>query len=234
MPRHANIYKKGNFYMWSEQVVPISKIQQLLESGHEVQVTSPDGWVDVDSFVDKGLWEEYIVVTDSGLEVRCNENHLFKTVNGWMKVSELYNFQEVLRHNMALCTINGLESNNIIKTGAKVPIVDIHVNHPNHRYYTNGVESHNTGVGKSLFMCHCAAANLMDGKNVLYITLELAEERVAERIDANLLDIPIGELATVPDDMYFKRMDRVKQKCKGKLIIKEYPTASAGSQPPVR
>jgi archaellum biogenesis ATPase FlaH len=86
-----------------------------------------------------------------------------------------------------------------------------------------------TGVGKSLFMCHCAAANLMDGKNVLYITLELAEERVAERIDANLLDIPIGELATVPDDMYFKRMDRVKQKCKGKLIIKEYPTASAGS-----
>jgi replicative DNA helicase len=86
-----------------------------------------------------------------------------------------------------------------------------------------------TGVGKSLFMCHCAAANLMDGKNVLYITLELAEEKVAERIDANLLDIPIGELALVPNETYFKRMGRLKEKCKGKLIVKEYPTASAGS-----
>lgn len=86
-----------------------------------------------------------------------------------------------------------------------------------------------TGVGKSLFMCHCAAANLMDGKNVLYITLELAEEKVAERIDANLLDIPIGELALVPNETYFKRMGRIKEKCKGKLIVKEYPTASAGS-----
>jgi archaellum biogenesis ATPase FlaH len=86
-----------------------------------------------------------------------------------------------------------------------------------------------TGVGKSLFMCHCAAANLMDGKNVLYITLELAEEKVAERIDANLLDIPISELALVPNETYFKRMGRLKEKCKGKLIVKEYPTASAGS-----
>jgi len=86
-----------------------------------------------------------------------------------------------------------------------------------------------TGVGKSLFMCHCAAANLMDGKNVLYITLELAEEKVAERIDANLLNIPIGELALVPNETYFKRMGRLKEKCKGKLIVKEYPTASAGS-----
>jgi hypothetical protein len=69
----------------------------------------------------------------------------------------------------------------------------------------------------------------MDGKNVLYITLELAEEKVAERIDANLLDIPIGELALVPNETYFKRMGRLKEKCKGKLIVKEYPTASAGS-----
>ena len=86
-----------------------------------------------------------------------------------------------------------------------------------------------TGVGKSLFMCHCAAANLQDHKNVLYITLELAEERVAERIDANLLDCPIQELVNMPRDTYDKRMSRIREKSSGKLIIKEYPTASAGS-----
>lgn len=86
-----------------------------------------------------------------------------------------------------------------------------------------------TGVGKSMFMCSCAAANLKDHKNVLYITLELAEERVAERIDANLLDCPIGELATLPRSTYDKRMARIRETSRGKLIIKEYPTASAGS-----
>ena len=86
-----------------------------------------------------------------------------------------------------------------------------------------------TGVGKSLFMCHCAAANLMSGLNVLYITMEMAEERIAERIDANLLDFTLDELRDVPKDVYQKRLARVKSKTHGKLIVKEYPTASAGS-----
>lgn len=84
-----------------------------------------------------------------------------------------------------------------------------------------------TGVGKSLFMCHCAAANLMDGKNVLYITLEMAEEKIAERIDANLLNVTIDELKMLPKDAYDKKIERVSTKTAGKLIIKEYPTASA-------
>ena len=86
-----------------------------------------------------------------------------------------------------------------------------------------------TGVGKSLFMCHCAASNLMDGLNVLYITLEMAEERIAERIDANLLDVSLDDLRTLPKDVYVKKIERMKGKTTGKLIIKEYPTASAGS-----
>lgn len=84
-----------------------------------------------------------------------------------------------------------------------------------------------TGVGKSLVMCHMAAANLMANQNVLYITMEMAEEKIAERIDANLLDIPISEMETVPQEMYERRISRLKEKVKGKLIIKEYPTASA-------
>lgn len=86
-----------------------------------------------------------------------------------------------------------------------------------------------TGVGKSLAMCHMAAANLVDGKNVLYITMEMAEEKIAERIDANLLNVPLDELYQLPKDAYDKKVARLKQKTVGRLIIKEYPTACAGS-----
>ena len=84
-----------------------------------------------------------------------------------------------------------------------------------------------TGVGKSLFMCHCASAYLAQGLNVLYITLEMAEERIAERIDANLLDVTMDDLHTMPKDLYDNKIDKIRQKTGGKLIVKEYPTASA-------
>ena len=84
-----------------------------------------------------------------------------------------------------------------------------------------------TGVGKSLFMCHCAGANLNIGKNVLYITMEMAEEKIAERIDANLLDVRLDDLSVLSKDMYDKKMNRVQKKTQGKLIVKEFPTASA-------
>jgi hypothetical protein len=86
-----------------------------------------------------------------------------------------------------------------------------------------------TGVGKSLFMCHCASFNLTQGKNVLYITMEMSEEKIAERIDANLLNVTVDELSILPKDVYDKKIARVKDKTVGKLIIKEYPTATAGS-----
>jgi replicative DNA helicase len=86
-----------------------------------------------------------------------------------------------------------------------------------------------TGVGKSLFMCHCAASNMLEGKNVLYVTMEMAEERIAERIDANLLDVTMEELTVLPKSAYDKKMERLKKRCTGKLIVKEYPTASANA-----
>ena len=84
-----------------------------------------------------------------------------------------------------------------------------------------------TGVGKSLFMCHMAANCLNQGRNVLYITLEMAEERIAERIDANLMNVSMDDLHDLPKKMYEDKMERVNGKTKGTLIIKEYPTASA-------
>jgi replicative DNA helicase len=86
-----------------------------------------------------------------------------------------------------------------------------------------------TGVGKSLTMCHIAAACLAQGKNVLYITLELAEEEVAKRIDANLMNITIDDLLQLPRDLYLKKASVLKNKAQGKLIVKEYPTAAAST-----
>ena len=86
-----------------------------------------------------------------------------------------------------------------------------------------------TGVGKSLFMCHCAAGAMSLGRNVLYITMEMAEERIAERIDANLLNVTVDDLNALPKEMYDKKIAKMKEKTTGKLIIKEYPTASASA-----
>lgn len=84
-----------------------------------------------------------------------------------------------------------------------------------------------TGVGKSLVMCHMAAAAFMYGKNALYITAEMAEERIAERIDANLLNVTLDELSQLPRETFQKRVDRIKDKTPGRLVVKEYPTGTA-------
>jgi archaellum biogenesis ATPase FlaH len=86
-----------------------------------------------------------------------------------------------------------------------------------------------TGVGKSLFMCHVAAASLMKNYNVLYITLEMAEKKIAERIDANLMNISLDDLHDLPARMFTDKFSRIQKKTQGKLIVKEYPTASANT-----
>ena len=86
-----------------------------------------------------------------------------------------------------------------------------------------------TGVGKSLFMCHMASSVLLNGRNVLYITMEMAEEKIAERIDANLLNVPIQDLAELPKSSFENKVTNLSKKTQGQLIIKEYPTASAHS-----
>jgi len=216
---------------WIEDIVSIKEVEKLLDDGYEIEVDSPDGFVPISKFVDKGMWDEYRLELEDGRFVRVNENHLFETSFGWKYTKDLYLDQITLvaKSNPLFLCDDGWRIGKIVKTGKKIPIVDIQVEHENHRYYTNGISSHNTGVGKSMFMCHCAAGNLIDGLNVLYITLEMAEERIAERIDANLMNVAIDELSVLPKDVYEKKIEKIKSKTIGKLIIKEYPTASAGS-----
>lgn len=86
-----------------------------------------------------------------------------------------------------------------------------------------------SGVGKSLFMCHMAAANFREGRNVLYVSMEMSEERISERVDANLMNVTMDELEIMPRDVYLKKIARVKEKYAGRLIVQEYPTSSAGA-----
>jgi hypothetical protein len=205
---------------WIEECVPISRVKELLRE-NIVEVDSADGWVGVNYFINKGNYPEYVLSIPDVGKVRCNSNHLFETIDGWRAASDLVGIP------VPFLTKYGVKSGLVEATGNIIPIVDININHHNHRYYTDGISSHNTGVGKSLFMCHMAAACTSMGKNVLYITLELSEEEVGKRIDANLLNVTFDDLMALSKDMYEKRVVRLKNKTSGKLIVKQYPTAGA-------
>jgi len=209
--------------MWIEKETSIDEIKTLLDNGYEVEVDSPDGYVPVNFFINKGMYEEYKLYLLDNTKVKCNESHLFETTDGWISAKEMEQSNLIYK----LITNEGIKIGRVYKNNKQIPIVDINVNHPNHRYYTNGVSSHNTGVGKSLFMCHVASSVLLQGRNVLYITLEMAEEKIAERIDANLLNINIKDIETLPKMMFDTKVNNIAKKTQGTLIIKEYPTASA-------
>ena len=209
--------------MWIEKETSIDEIKTLLDNGYEVEVDSPDGYVPVNFFINKGMYEEYKLYLLDNTKVKCNESHLFETTDGWISAKEMEQSNLIYK----LITNEGIKIGRVYKNNKQIPIVDINVNHPNHRYYTNGVSSHNTGVGKSLFMFHVASSVLLQGRNVLYITLEMAEEKIAERIDANLLNINIKDIETLPKMMFDTKVNNIAKKTQGTLIIKEYPTASA-------
>jgi hypothetical protein len=127
----------------TEKTIKIKEIKDLLNEGYLIEVDSPDGFVPVSAFVDKGMWEEYVLLLNSGKVIRVNANHLFETIDGWQYAKDL-----VLKKQQYL-TEDGYDIGVVLKTGNAIPIVDIQVEHENHRYYTDGVSSHNTGCGKS-------------------------------------------------------------------------------------
>lgn len=209
-----------------EKIIPIGSIADLIDD-YDIEVDSPDGWVKVSDFVHKGEFEEY-EFTCNGKTIHCNKDHLFESTIGWISADHILHAQnqtEKLLH--FLCDDGNYYEGSINKTNRLIPIVDIQVDHKNHRYYTDGISSHNTGVGKSLAMCHIAASMLEQGRNVLYITLEMAEEKIAERIDANLFDVEIQNLNLLTESEFTNKIKSIKSKTRGRLIIKEYPTASA-------
>ena len=216
-------YTLEDIYKYTQpETIEIKEIETLLNNNEEIFINSPDGYVPVKKFVDKGEWDEYLLKSELG-EVRVNENHLFETRRGWVFAKDMLDDDMVLHNTGKYVNVS------VAKTGKRIPIVDINVDHENHRYYANGFSSHNTGVGKSAQMCFLAGEWIKEGVDVLYITLELSEEQVQERIDANLLDMSTEDFKkeNLDVNLYRKRAEELKKKKLGKLIVKEYPTSQA-------
>jgi replicative DNA helicase len=207
------------------KTITMIKLKELLDAETEVDVHSPDGFVRVLEFVEKGLFEEYII-RSGHRQVRCNADHLVKTTWGWERTEVIAAMTETY-DDVHLASIDGYVEGAALATGMMIPIVDIVVDHENHRYYANGVESHNTNVGKSLIMCHLAAANVLQGMNVLYITAEMSEEKIAQRIDANLIDLPLDKHKDMPKKWFIDRVAEIKKKSGGRFIVKEYAANAA-------
>lgn len=204
----------------------IHEIEEFLERYSLVEVESPDGWVRVIEYVDKGEYEEYYLeLEDGSAPIRSNGEHLYETTLGWYSAEQISQIEDGIH----ILTKSGYVLGQVFHNEeTMIPIVDIVVDHPNHRYYTGNVSSHNTGVGKTLIMCAIAANVLRSGKNVLYLSMEMSEQAIGERIDANLLDLEI-ENVYVDSGRFQKRIDHVRSKTNGNLIIKEYPTGTAST-----
>lgn len=202
--------------MVEERLIRIGDIQNFLLEGYEIDIDSPDGFIPVTDFVDKGDYDEYVLTTESGRIVRVNENHLFETDSGWKFAKDMVGLSAVL-------TDSGFELSSVVKTGNRIPIVDVQVDHENHRYYANGVSSHNTNVGKTLGLIDLSAGYVRTGLNVLYISAEMREELIMKRFDANMLKVAVNDVASLGKERFMNRIEVLKQKSYGKFKVKEFP-----------
>lgn len=200
-------------------------IVKNFRSFERIEVQSPDGWVPVSDVVAKGDFKEYVLTTVENHEVRSNADHRYETQFGWMHAKDM-----VGRDDLTVLTDSGdFVPCQVKTTGNIIPIVDLVIGHKNHRYYTNGVSSHNTNTGKTAVLCHLAAGYLKAGRDVLYITCEMADKKISQRIDANLFDLPLKQMKNLSKEDYLKRLDIIKKKGAGRLQVKEYPTATANA-----
>ncbi|MEM4261208.1 MAG: DnaB-like helicase C-terminal domain-containing protein [Candidatus Woesearchaeota archaeon] len=224
----VRIRKKDNFSIkkcveflnekWIYKTIKLFKVKKLLKN-YLIEVDSPDGWVSIQKYIEKGKKQAF-QLSINNKKILSSENHLYETNNGWKLVKDLNN------NEMILCDDKKFHNFKIKKLNKKIEVVDIEVDHPNHRYYTNGVSSHNTNLGKSLIMCSLATNSILQNKNVLYISLEMSEIKLAERILANLFDKDINDISELDKDSFFNLFGNWRKKLDKNLMIKEFPTKS--------
>lgn len=185
---------------------------------NDYEVFTDTGWNDIKN-VSKTIPYQIYELRTNNFKLRCADKHIVFTED----MKEIYVKDLIIGQKIQ--TQNGLESVlEIIIHEQFENMYDLQLEEGNRRFYTNGILSHNT-----LAKCHFAAAAIKQGFNVLYFTMEMAQERIAQRIDANLLDLDHNEIPFLSEEDYKKQMKAVKQFCRGKLIIKEFPTGSATS-----
>jgi len=207
---------------WEYEEVEIGSVEALLDSGeYDIEVDSPDGYVPVTHFVNKGKKKIFKLDVDGNV-LRCSAKHIVYTDHDWMLTEDL-----IPGKHKILIDSGKFVDFTISDTGEYEDVVDIRVDHDNHRYYTNNIVSHNTNMGKSLIMTAIAANMILQNKKILYVSLEMSEEKIAERIIANIFDININELSLIEKARFQELFDDHIKKLSNNLVIKQYPTSSA-------
>jgi replicative DNA helicase len=199
----------------------IKKICEIPDIDGFVQICSPDGYVPVKSYINKGLKNVY-KLTVKGCELIGSGKHLVETRSGWKFLEDLKNGDEVsTAFGFFECVIENLNEERVV--------VDIEVDHPNHRYYTNWISSHNTNVGKSLIMCALSKNFLTQNKKVLYISLEMSEEKIVERLLANIFDVALNDLKTMPKAEFMRRYELIRKFLKSDFKVVQYGAKTVSS-----
>ena len=195
-------------------------MKRLLDAGIEVEVDSPDGYTKVKRYVEKGV-KKIFGIRCNGKYIKASYDHLFETENGWIPAFKLND-----TYHKILCDDGNYHDIKIDDINECADVVDLEVDNESHRYFTDGLSSHNTNTGKTLIMCSLAANMILQGKNVLYVTFEDSEEKIANRIMFNLLDADKAQLKSMSREAFMKRFENIKKVVKQKLIIKEFPEYS--------
>lgn len=204
-----------------EEVVEIRYLENMLND--VVFISTPDGYQKVNYLVKKGFHKGAIVKVKDKTIVTTYD-HLFDLERGWTYAENVVEGDKVLFEDGNYYPIS------VCLTDDEYNIYDMEVDHENHRYYADGISSHNTGVGKTTALVNFSCNMVRNGEDVLYITLEMSEEKISQRHEANFIDTPINEIRNVKDDDFKTSLLSVKKQQVGRLIIKEYPPASISSE----
>lgn len=208
-------------YIYKE--IEIENVKSLIEQGYDVEVDSPDGYVKINRYIEKGPKQMY-KITCNNKELFASYDHLFETEEGWILTVNL----NENKHKI-LCD-DGVFHSFKIEFSEIEDVVDVEVENEKHRYYTNGLSSHNTNIGKTLIMCALTTNFVMHGYRVLYVTFEDSENKIATRIAQNMFDITQQQYKVMSRDDFAKAFTKAKSIAGGdKLVIKEYPEGTVNA-----
>lgn len=194
--------------------MPLGNILNYI-SGYDVEIDSPDGYVPVTHYINKGEKQIWEVETENGNKIECSAKHIVETRNGWKFVEDLCEDE--------LLTTTGYSKCSAKKTNNVKTVVDIRVEHENHRFFYQNVSVKNSNLGKSLIKCSLSTNSLLQNKNVLYLSLEMSEEKISERILANVFDIELGFLKMLDKNTFMAKMSQMKENTTGQLYVVAYP-----------
>lgn len=194
------------------------KIIELADCSNDWFVTSPDGLVPVEKMVTKGTYDIYRVDFDDGTYVFGSHYHMFENIyGGWVAIANLAPGQRIIAETGGEKCVTG-----VTLTERNELVYDLVVNSENHRYFTNGVSSHNSGAGKSVFLQNMAVNWAYAGLNVVYLSLELSEKLCSMRIDAMHTGYDTREVMRNIEDVHMK-LKTAQQKHRGNIIVKQLP-----------